>query len=326
MKQVEYAATGTMISGLCLGTMMFGDRCDQAESDRILTSAIDQGVTFVDTAAMYCDGETEAILGRILGARRNDLFLGTKVHKTTEGAWIRQSMDESLQRLQTDYVDLLMIHWPHTGMEIPGMMEALNDVVVQGKARYVGCCNFPAWLLAHCNAVAQENGWAKLTCNQIPYNPIERGVEVEVLPQAVAERIAVTVYRPLLMGVLAGKYQPGQPIPEDSRGYTDARVADWLDRFGSGIVAFNEMAAARGLHPAQLAVAWICKSPGVTSPISGVSSLGQLQASIDAMAVDLTDGEYAAIAAMFDSAVQEESGGNYANLRRATDLVAMEER
>lgn len=105
-------------------------------------------------------------------------------------------MDESLQRLQTDYVDLLMIHWPHTGMEIPGMMEALNDVVVQGKARYVGCCNFPAWLLAHCNAVAQENGWAKLTCNQIPYNPIERGVEVEVLPQAVAERIAVTVYRP----------------------------------------------------------------------------------------------------------------------------------
>lgn len=201
-------------------------------------------------------------------------------------------------------------------------MEALNDGVAAGKARFVGCCNFPAWLLAHCNAVAQENGWAKLVCNQIPYNLLERGVEVEVLPQAIADKIAITVYRPLLMGVLAGKYQPGEPIPEDSRGYTDKRVADWLARYGDGITQFYQFAADRGLHPAQLAVAWIRASPGVASPIAGVSSLNQLQASIDAMNVDLSDEEYAEVTAMFDTVVKEESGGNFTPLRRATDLVA----
>jgi len=215
-----------------------------------------------------------------------------------------------------------MIHWPHAEMNVPAMMEALNQGVVQGKVRYVGCCNFPAWLLAHCNAVAQENGWAKLRCNQIPYNIIERGVEVEVLPQAIAEDIAITVYRPLLMGVLAGKYHPGQPIPEDSRGFTDKRVSDWLARFGAGIESFYQFAADRNLHPAQLAVAWVRKSPGVASPISGVSSLGQLQASIDAMDVELSDDEYAEVTAMFDTAMKEESGGNFSNLRRVNDLVA----
>ena len=202
------------------------------------------------------------------------------------------------------------------------MMEALNDVVQQGKARYVGCCNFPAWLLAHCNAVAQANGWAPLTCNQIPYNLVERGVEVEVLPQAIVEKIAITVYRPLLMGFLAGKYRPGEPLPEDSRGYADKRVADWMARFGDSLAGFLQFAEARNLHPAQLSVAWVRKSAGVSSPISGVSSLGQLQASIDAISVDLSDEEYAELTGLFDTAVKEESGGNFVGLRRATDLVA----
>ncbi len=323
MNTIEFADTGVHVSELCLGTMMFGDRCDEAESDRILSAAMEQGVTFVDTAAAYCDGETESILGRIMQGRRDKLFVGTKVTKSTDPAWIRQSLDESLERLQTDHVDLYMIHWPRQRMEIPAMMGALNDVVEAGKARYVGCCNFPAWLLAHCNAIALENGWAKLRCNQIPYNLIERGVEVEVLPQAIAEQIAITVYRPLLMGVLAGKYQPGAPIPEDSRGYTDKRAADWLARFGDGIARFNQFAVERGLHPAQLAVAWVRKSPGVASPISGVSSLGQLQASLDAMAVELSDDEYATLTALFDTAVKEEAGGNFAPLRRAFDLIAL---
>lgn len=322
MKTIEFADTGVQVSELCLGTMMFGGRCDEAESDRILGAAMDNGVTFIDTAASYTDGVTEEILGRIMQGRRDKLFVGTKVSKSPDAAWIRECLDESLTRLQTHYVDLLMIHWPKPQMNITAMMEALNSVVEQGKVRYVGCCNFPAWLLAHCNGVAQANGWAKLRCNQIPYNLVERGVEVEVLPQAMAEKIAITVYRPLLMGVLAGKYTPGQPLPEDSRGYTDKRVVDWLARFGDSINAFNRFAADRGLHPAQLAVAWVRKSPGVSNPISGVSSLRQLQASIDAVEVDLTDAEYTELTGLFDTAVKEESGGSFAGLRRATDLVA----
>lgn len=321
MNYVEFADTGIEVSEMCLGTMMFGDRCDEAESARILNTALDHGVTFIDTAASYCGGGTEEILGRIMQGKREELFLGTKVTRTTDAEWILQSMDESLTRLQTDYVDLYMIHWPREQMDTTAMMEALNQVVTAGKARFVGCCNFPAWLLAHCNAIAERNGWAKLVGNQIPYNLIERGAEVEVLPQAVAEKIAITTYRPLLMGILAGKYQPGQVIPQDSRGSTDKRIPAWVDKFSAGLDQYHQFASERNLHPAQLSVAWQRKSPAVTSPITGVSSERQLSASIAAFDVDLSDAEYEQVTAMFDTAVKEETGGSFPRLRRSYTLL-----
>ena len=322
MNTIKFANTDVEISEMCLGTMMFGDRCDEAESARILDTAMAQGVTFVDTAAAYCGGITEEILGRITQGKRQDLFIGTKVTKNTDAAWIAQSLDESLTRLQTDYVDLFMIHWPRENMLIEPMMAALNKAVVAGKTRYVGVCNFPAWLLAHCNAVAQENDWAKLVGNQIPYNLIERGVEVEVIPQAVTEKIAITTYRSLALGLLTGKYTPGQPIPSDSRGDSDKRVADWLDKYSDAITDFYQFAADRNLHPAQLAVAWVRHSPGVAAPIVGVSSERQLQASIDAFDVVLSAEEYAELTGLFDTAVKEETGGSYPSLRQSTTLVA----
>lgn len=322
MNTIKFADTTVDISEMCLGTMMFGDRCDEAESARVLETAVSQGVTFIDTAAAYCGGITEEILGRIIKGKRNDLFIGTKVAKSTAADWITKSLDESLSRLQTDYVDLFMIHWPQENMQIEPMMEALNKAVQLGKTRFVGCCNFPAWLLAHCNAVAQRHGWAKLVSNQIPYNLIERGVEVEVIPQAVAENIAVTTYRSLALGLLAGKYQPGEPLPADSRGQSDKRVAAWLAKYGDGIRRFNQFAADLNLHPAQLAVAWVRHSPGVAAPIVGVSSERQLQASINAFSVTFSADEVAALTALFDTAVKEESGGNFAPLRRALNLVA----
>lgn len=323
MNTIKFADTNVEISEMCLGTMMFGDRCDEKESARILDTAVSQGVTFIDTAAAYCGGVTEEILGRITKGKRQNLFIGTKVTKNTNADWIAQSLDESLTRLQTDYVDFFMIHWPRENMLIEPMMETLNNAVVAGKTRYVGCCNFPAWLLAHCNSVAQENGWAKLVGNQIPYNLIERGVEVEVIPQAVTEKIAITTYRSLAMGLLTGKYQPGQPIPTDSRGDNDKRVAEWLDRYSDAITGFYKFAADRNLHPAQLAVAWVRHSPGVAAPIVGVSSERQLQASIDAFDVVLSADEYAELTGLFDTAVKEETGGNYPNLRQAINLVAV---
>ncbi len=322
MKYVDFSNTGQQVSEMCLGTMMFGDRCDEAESDRILSTAVDAGVNFIDTAWAYVDGVTEEILGRIIRGKREKLFICTKVTKTTDADWVSASIDESLARLQTDYVDLYLIHWPREQMQTEAMMGALNNVVTQGKARYVGCSNFPAWLLAHCNAIAERNGWAKLVCNQVPYNLIERGIEVEVLPQAIAEQIAITTYRPLLMGILAGKYGSGEVIPEDSRGFSDQRIPAWLEKFGQGLRRFNQFAADRGLHPAQLATAWVNHTPGVTSPVVGVSSLRQLQSSIGAFDVTLSSDEYAEITAMFDAAVKEESGGNYPNLRRVLNLVA----
>lgn len=321
MKYVELGNTGETVSEMCLGTMMFGQRCDEAESDRILGTAIDGGVTFVDTAAMYGEGVTEEILGRILKGRRDRLFVATKVHKGVDARSILESIDESLARLRLDFVDLYLVHWPRPGMRPQEIMEALDQVVAQGKARYVGCCNYSAWLYAHSNAIAARNSWAPLVCNQIPYNLIERGAEVEILPQAVAERVAITTYRPLVLGILAGKYEVGAPMPADSRGQTDARIPAWLDRYGESIRRFNRFAAERGLHPAQLAIAWVRHSPAVTAPIVGASSAAQLQPTIAAFDVDLTDEEYAEVTGLFDTAVKEEAGGKFPELRRALDLV-----
>lgn len=321
MNYVPFGATGITVSQMCLGTMMFGDRADQAEADRILGVAMEHGVNFIDTAAMYVNGGTEEILGHILKGRRDKLFVATKVNKGVDGASIRSSIDESLQRMKLDYVDLYMIHWPKVGMRPAEIMQALANVVEAGKTRFVGCCNYPAWLLAQSNEIAAVNGWPKLVCNQIPYNPLERGVEVEVLPQAVATNIAITVYRPLVFGLLAGKYKPGASIPEDSRGQTDARIPRWLEKYGDGLTRFNHFAAARGLHPAQLAVAWLRYSPAVTCPIIGVSSARQLEASLQAFNTNLSDAEYAEVTGYFDTAVKEESGGAFGPLRRELKLV-----
>jgi aryl-alcohol dehydrogenase-like predicted oxidoreductase len=321
MRYVKLGDTGEIVSEMCLGTMMFGRRCDQAESDRILGTAIDHGVTFIDTAAMYEDGYTEEILGHILKGRRDKLFIGTKVHRGTDARTILESIDESLARMQIEYVDLYMIHWPREGMNPREIMEALSVVVEGGKARYVGCCNYSAWLLAHSNGIAARNGWPGLVCNQVPYNLIERGVEVEVLPQAVAENVAITVYRPLLMGILAGKYKIGGPIPDDSRGKTDRRIPAWLDKYGESLGRFNQFAADHGLHPAQLAIAWVRYSPATTGPIVGVSSAAQLEPTLAAFDFDLTDEQYIEVTGFFDTGVKEEGGGEFPRLRRELNLL-----
>ena len=321
MKYVEFGNTGERVSEMCLGTMMFGDRCDEAESGRVIATAMDHGVTFIDTAAMYCEGYTEEILGRILKGKRDQLFVTTKVHKGVDARSILESIDESLARLQMDFVDLYMIHWPKVGMRPAEIMEALGRVVAQGKARYVGCSNYPAWLYAHSNAIAARSNWAPLVCNQIPYNLIERGAEVEILPQAATEQVAITTYRPLVMGILAGKYKVGEPIPADSRGQGDERIPAWLDKHDESIKRFNQFAAGRGLHPAQLAIGWVRYSPAVTCPVVGVSSLSQLQATIAAFDFDLTADEYAEVTGFFDTEVKEEAGGRFPELRRALNLV-----
>jgi aryl-alcohol dehydrogenase-like predicted oxidoreductase len=322
MQQVELGNTGISISQMCLGTMMFGGRCDEREADAIVGAALDGGVNFLDTAAMYEDGRTEEILGRILGGGRRDrFFVTTKVHKGVDGASIRSSIDESLRRLQTDHVDLYMIHWPAKGMRPEEIMATLNDVVAAGKTRFVGFCNCPAWVFAYCNSIARSNGWPELVCNQVPYNLLERGIEVEILPQARTLGIAITTYRALSAGLLAGKYRPGQPLPEDARGTTDGRLATWLERYGTGVAQLLAMAAELGVEPGHLATAWVYGQAGVMSPIVGVSSLKQLLAALVGFSLILTTEQRERVTAFFDTAVKEEAGGRFPELRRAIDLI-----
>ncbi len=316
MKYVELGNTGEMVSEFCLGTMMFGDRCDEGEASRIMDAAIAHGINYIDTAAMYGGGGgTEAILGRILGDRRKNLFLTTKVVKGIDAKSIKESIDESLTRLRTDYVDQYLIHWPVQGMKPHEIMEALNQVVKAGKTRYIGVCNFPAWLFAHCNAIALENGWAKLTCNQVAYNLIERGIEVEILPQAMAEKIVITTYRPVATGLLTGKYRMGQPMPPNSRGSADSRLITWVSQYGPGLERFIRYAEKRGVAPGHLAIAWVRYHPAVTCPIVGVSSLEQLTDAFGAFEFDLSPEEYDEVSAIFDTEVKEEGMQRFAGYK-----------
>jgi len=328
MKYVELGNTGEKVSEMCLGTMMFGSRCDETEAGHILDVAIERGVNFIDTAAMYGNGLTEEILGRIIKGKRDKLFIATKVHKGVDANSILESIDESLARMRIDGVDLYMIHWPVPGMRPGEMMEALNRVVTAGKARHVGCCNYPAWLFAHSNAIAQRNGWAPLICNQVAYNIFERGIEVEIMPQAVAERVAITAYRPLAEGLLTGKYKAGAPLPENSRGQTSPLVITWLSQYGESVDRFSQFAADLGVHPAQLALSWVRYSPAVTAPIVGVSKLAHLETALGAFDLDLTASQYDEVTHMFDTAVKEESlqrfpgrRFNFPRLRRDLHLL-----
>jgi aryl-alcohol dehydrogenase-like predicted oxidoreductase len=329
MKHVNLASTGEQVSELNLGTMMFGGRCDEAEADRILGLAIERGVNFIDTAAGYGDGLTEEILGRIMqGGRREKLFLTTKVNKGVDRASILSSLDESLQRMQTDFVDLYLIHWPVEGMNPIEIMRALNTVVESGKTRYVGCCNFPAWLLAHHNAIAAANGWARMINNQIAYNLIERGVEVEIFPQAVAEDIALTAYRSLVQGLLTGKYRWGQPLPGNTRGQTSAQIITWLSQYGESVDRFIAFAKERGISPTTLAIAWVRYARPITAPIIGVSSLPQLEDALESFDYDLSDEDYKQVTYLFDTEPKEEGlqrfpglKYNFSRLRRNLNLV-----
>ena len=329
MKYVALSTTGVKVSELCLGTMMFADRCDYQASEEIVGAALDRGINFIDTAAMYSAGACEEFLGRILKGQRDKVFLGAKVVKGIDRQSILTSLDESLTRLQTDHVDLYMIHWPVQGMNVAEVMQALNETVRSGKARFVGGCNYPAWLVAHSNAIAERNGWAKLICNQVAYNLIERGVEVEILPQAIADKIAITVYRPLAIGLLSGKYSSTSPMPSGARGTTDSRVITWLSQHGPSIDRFNQFARAKGIHPANLATAWVRYSDAVTCPIVGVSSLRQLEETLQAAEINLTADDYTALTDMFNTEVKEESlqlfpglKYNFPRLRRNLHLTA----
>ncbi|MDZ7269269.1 MAG: aldo/keto reductase [candidate division KSB1 bacterium] len=323
MKQVVFGKTDLLVSEMCLGTMMFGDRCSETEADRILSHGLEQGINFLDTAAMYCDGRTEEMLGRLLQGRRHRFVLASKVHKGLEAEAIISSLEESLRRLQTDYLDLYLIHWPKPGMRLEEVMRALDHVGRQGKARWVGCCNYPAYLFVLSNAVAAQANLRPFDCLQIPYNLIERGAEVEVLPMAHALGVAVMAYRPLAMGLLTGRYAGTEELPADSRAVNDERIGRWLAAYSEDLARLAEYARQNNLSLSDVALAWLRASPAVTCPVVGVSSLAQLQACLSGFALELEPQERELIGNLLRTEVREEAGGAYKALRRNLTLVSL---
>jgi aryl-alcohol dehydrogenase-like predicted oxidoreductase len=330
MQYAHLGASNVRVSRFCLGTMMFGGKTDAPESIRITRHAIDAGVNFIDTADAYTDGRCEQILGDCLAEPgvRDQVVLaskgGAKVGEGVNDAGISRfhivrACEASLRRLKTDRIDVYYIHWPVAQMNLDEMLRGLDDLVRQGKIVYLASSNFPAWLVCRSQWVADVKRYAPLVCGQYPYNLIERGLEIEVLPMAAALGFGITIYRPLAVGVLTGKYLDEKPA--DARGEKDERAARWTSKYADGLRKLVAFAKERSVAPGDIANAWAAGARGVTSLIIGISRLSQLEANLKAADLVLSDQDRATVGSFFPTQVFEEAGGKFPDWRRSYEIA-----
>jgi aryl-alcohol dehydrogenase (NADP+) len=309
MDYVNLGKTGLKVSRLCLGCMSFGSSkwrswvLDNDEARPFIQKALEGGINFFDTADVYSQGESEKVVGQALKdfAKRHEVVIATKVNgpmgkdannRGLSRKHIMDGIDRSLQRLQTDYVDLYQIHRFDYETPIEETLEALNDVVRAGKARYIGASSMYAWQFAKLLATSEKNGWTRFVSMQPQYNLVYREEEREMLPLCRAEGVGVIPWSPLARGFLAGgRAEPGQGNTERAR--TDEfsprlyyRPADY-----TVVEALNEIAMARGVPNMQVALAWVLKNPAITSPIIGTSKPHHLDDALAGLSVQLTDDE-----------------------------------
>ncbi len=315
MDHVNLGRTGLRVSRLCLGTMTFGSTAwrgwvlPEADSRPFIRRALDAGINFFDTADMYSRGVSEEIVGRALAdfTTRDQVVIATKAFfpmgdgpndRGLSRKHLFDAIDASLRRLGTDYVDLYQIHRfdPHTPIE--ETLEALNDIVRAGKARYIGASSMFAWQFAQMLQVSERRGWARFVSMQNHYNLVYREEEREMLPLCRAEGIGVIPWSPLARGFLAGNRD--RPAASDTpKGGETLRAR--LDEYAHGLYYAESdfqvvdqvvaLARRRDVTPAQIALAWILRQPGVTAPIVGVTKMEQLEAAIAAVDITLDDDE-----------------------------------
>ncbi|MFI5374276.1 MAG: aldo/keto reductase [Candidatus Rokuibacteriota bacterium] len=327
MRHVRLGRTGLAVSRLCLGTMTFGLQCDEVASRAILDRAAAGGITFLDTADVYpvgggfeTVGRTEEIVGRWLEGRRHDFVVATKCGGAmSERRWdrgasrkhIMDAIDGSLRRLRTDYVDLYQLHHPDAETPIDESLRALDDVVRAGKARYVGCSNFPAYQVARALGRSEVRGIARFDSAQPRYNLLFRQIERDLLPLCREEGIGVIPYNPLAGGLLSGKHRRDSGPTPGTRftlGNAAERYQDryWHEREFDTVEALRPLAADAGLSLASLALAWVLAEPAITAPIVGASRPAQLEDAIAATEKPLD----AALKARLDQITREYRWGD----------------
>lgn len=305
MDYVLFGKTGIRVSRLCLGTMTFGKESDEETSRAIMDRAWELGINFLDTANIYNKGLSEEIVGRWMGDKREGVVLASKVHfPTGEGPNERGSsrrhilleVEKSLRRLMTDWLDIIYLHHWDEDAALEETLSAIDTLISQGKVMYCGISNFSAWQTMKAVSVSNMRGLAPITCLQPMYNLVKRQAEVEILPMAQAEKLAVCPYNPLAAGMLTGKYRKGQTgrIKENEmykRRYENQQYWDVADRF----VDYAEEA---GYSPAALAMAWVASHPAVTSPILGARNLEQLNDTLQCLDIKLSAEERDRISAV----------------------------
>ena len=309
MDYVRLGRTGLKVSRLCLGCMSYGTPkwrswvLDEEASRPFIQRALELGINFFDTADVYSIGESERVLGRALKefARRDEVVIATKVNfpmakAPNRGGLSRKhilaAIDDSLQRLQTDHVDLYQIHRFDYQTPIEETIEALHDVVKAGKARYVGASSMYAWQFMKMLATARANGWTEFVSMQPQYNLIYREEEREMLPLCRSEGVGVIPWSPLARGFLAGgRAEPGQGETERARTDELSNRMYYRPEDHAIVAAVTEIARAHGVPNMQVALAWVLRHPAVSSPIIGATKPHHLDDAVAALALTLAEGE-----------------------------------
>ena len=287
MEYRNLGKSGLKVSPICLGTMNFGDRTDAAEAGRIVASAREAGVNFIDTADVYVKGESERITGKLIASDRDRWVLATKVanpvgddpnRRGTGRKWIMKAIDESLARLATEYVDIYYLHRDIEETPIEETVTAMGDLIRAGKIRHFGVSNFRGWRIAEIVHACRALGIPRPVASQPYYNAMNRTPENDILPACAHHGIGVVPYSPLARGVLTGKYRPGAaPEPESRAGRKDKRILETEFREESLAIAQKVKAHAdkKGMSSGHLAFNWVLANPIVTSVIAGPRTLDQ---------------------------------------------------
>jgi aryl-alcohol dehydrogenase-like predicted oxidoreductase len=305
MEMRAIGRTGIAVSPLCLGAMMFGawGNPDHDESVRIIHRALDAGINFIDTADVYSAGESERIVAKALASgRREHVVLATKVHgaigkdpnqRGNSRRWITRAVEDSLRRLETDWIDLYQIHRPEPDTDIDETLGVLSDLMRQGKVRAIGSSTFPASQIVEAQWVAERRGRERFVCEQPPYSMLVRAVEADVLPTCGRHGLGVIAWSPLAGGWLSGKYRKGGATPESMRA---ARLPGRYDlslpgnqRKLDAADALAGVAQEAGITLIEMALAFVMRHPSVTAPIIGPRTMEQLESQLTAADVVLSD-------------------------------------
>jgi aryl-alcohol dehydrogenase-like predicted oxidoreductase len=313
MEQRRFGNSGLSVSVLSFGTMTIGGRDRFAkmgnlgvkETSRILDVCRDAGVTTIDTADAYSFGGAEEILGEALQGRRNDFVLVTKVFSRLgtgshdiglSRKHLIQGCEASLRRLKTDYIDLYISHQPDMLVSIEETMRAFDDLVTQGKVRYIGCSNNSAWQVMKALAASDRLGLTRYMCQQVNYNLVARDVEHEIIPLGIDQSLGLMAWSPLHAGLLSGKFRRDAPRPSISRlNELDVPGTVDFDRLYRIVDTLVDIGRARDVSPARVALNWVMNKPGVDTVIIGARDEAQLRDNLAAADFQLSGEEMAAL-------------------------------
>lgn len=298
MKHRILRGTGATVSQVCLGTMTFGQQVDEAEADRILGVAMDGGVNFVDTADVYVNGESEIITGKILKGKRDQVVLASKVGSPSEdenprtsglNKWhIIKGVEESLQRLQTDCLDILYLHRPDRNTPVEETLEACDQLIRQGKAHYLASSNHSSWKMMELSLKSEYKGYSPPCVTQLPYNLITRGIEDECLEYCEEHNVGLVVYNALAAGLLTGKHTSAKPVEGSRFDYSKM----YFDRYFNNtnfqaLEALQQVADHAGIGLAELALRWLASQSLVDSILLGASRVEQMEQNLASLGGDL---------------------------------------